>query len=176
VSLLGRELEKKQLAELIDGVRHRGGALVVRGDAGIGKSALLAEVGALTATSRMRVLTTIGAESEEHLPYAGLHQLLHPVRSGIDALPAPQRDALRVALGLSDELAERSVPDGYLVGLSGGDRRRGGAHGCRFGAEEHVVRRTEADRRRRPEYRIRRSRPRHWSTGHSAARLAVRYP
>jgi DNA-binding CsgD family transcriptional regulator len=118
VSLLGRELEKKQLAELIDGVRHRGGALVVRGEAGIGKSALLAEVGALTATSRMRVLTTIGAESEEHLPYAGLHQLLHPIRSGIDALPAPQRDALRVALGLSDELAERPVPDGYLVGLA----------------------------------------------------------
>jgi DNA-binding CsgD family transcriptional regulator len=118
VSLLGRELEKKQLAELIDGVRHRGGALVVRGEAGIGKSALLAEVGALTATSRMRVLTTIGAESEEHLPYAGLHQLLHPIRSGIDALPAPQREALRVALGLSDELAERPVPDGYLVGLA----------------------------------------------------------
>ncbi|MDT7682984.1 MAG: hypothetical protein QOG57_3294, partial [Pseudonocardiales bacterium] len=118
MSLLGRELEKKQLAELIDGVRHRGGALVVRGEAGIGKSALLAEVGALTATSRMRVLTTIGAESEEHLPYAGLHQLLHPIRSGIDALPAPQRDALRVALGLSDELAERPVSDGYLVGLA----------------------------------------------------------
>ncbi|MDT7669044.1 MAG: hypothetical protein QOC74_1827, partial [Pseudonocardiales bacterium] len=118
MSLLGRELEKKQLAELIDGVRHRGGALVVRGEAGIGKSALLAEVGALTATSRMRVLTTIGAESEEHLPYAGLHQLLHPIRSGIDALPAPQGDALRVALGLSDELAERPVSDGYLVGLA----------------------------------------------------------
>jgi DNA-binding NarL/FixJ family response regulator len=122
MSLLGRELEKKQLAELIDGVRHRGGAMVVRGEAGIGKSALLAEVGALTATSSMRVLTTVGVESEEHLPYAGLHQLLHPVRTGIDALPGPQRDALRAALGLADEfageLADDLVPGVYLVGLA----------------------------------------------------------
>ncbi|HEY0577985.1 MAG TPA: ATP-binding protein [Pseudonocardia sp.] len=114
MSLFGRELEQKQLAELIDGVRHRGGALLVRGEAGIGKSALLAEVGALSGTSTMRVLTTTGVESEEHLPYAGLHQLLHPIRAGIDALPGPQRDALGAALGLADG----AVPDVYLVGLA----------------------------------------------------------
>jgi hypothetical protein len=114
VSLFGRELETKRLAELIDGVRHRGGALLLRGEAGIGKSALLAEAGALTSTPRTRVLTTIGVESEEHLPYAGLHQLLHPVRAGVDALPGPQRAALRAALGLSDEV----VPEVYLVGLA----------------------------------------------------------
>jgi DNA-binding CsgD family transcriptional regulator len=114
MSLFGRELEQKQLAELIDGVRHRGGALLVRGEAGIGKSALLAEVGALSGTSTMRVLATTGVESEEHLPYAGLHQLLHPISAGIDALRAPQRDALGAALGLADG----AVPDVYLVGLA----------------------------------------------------------
>ncbi|HEX4358182.1 MAG TPA: AAA family ATPase [Pseudonocardia sp.] len=114
MSLFGRELEQKYLAELIDGVRHRGGALVVRGEAGIGKSALLAEVGALTTSPSMRVLTAVGVESEQHLPYAGLHQLLHPVRAGIGALPGPQRDALRAALGLADGPA----PSGYLVGLA----------------------------------------------------------
>ncbi|HWN31663.1 MAG TPA: AAA family ATPase [Pseudonocardia sp.] len=114
MSLFGRELEQKYLAELIDGVRDRGGALVVRGEAGIGKSALLAEVGALTTPGSIRVLTAVGVESEQHLPYAGLHQLLHPVRAGIDALPGPQRDALRAALGL----AEGPAPSGYLVGLA----------------------------------------------------------
>ena len=114
MALFGRELEQKQLAELIDGVRHRGGALLVRGEAGIGKSALLAEVRALSGTSTMRVLATTGAESEEHLPYAGLHQLLHPIRAGIDGLPGPQRDALGAALGLAD----RAVPEVYLVGLA----------------------------------------------------------
>jgi DNA-binding CsgD family transcriptional regulator len=112
--LFGRALEKKHLAELIDGVRNRGGALLVRGEAGIGKSALLTEVGAVLATSSTRVLTTIGVESEEHLPYGGLHQLLHPIRAGIDNLPGPQGDALRAALGLADE----AVPDVYLVGLA----------------------------------------------------------
>jgi DNA-binding CsgD family transcriptional regulator len=112
--LFGREPERERLAELVDGVRHRGGALLVRGEAGIGKSALLAEVGALAGTSGTRVLTAIGVESEEHLPYAGLHQLLRPIRAGVDALPRAQRDALRAALGLADE----AVPDVYLVGLA----------------------------------------------------------
>ncbi|HEX4253178.1 MAG TPA: AAA family ATPase [Pseudonocardia sp.] len=114
MSLFGRELEQKHLAELVDGVRHRGGALVVRGEAGIGKSALLTEVGALSTSASRHVLTSVGAEAEQHLPYAGLHQLLHPVRAGIDALPGPQRDALRAALGL----AEGPVPSGFLVGLA----------------------------------------------------------
>jgi DNA-binding CsgD family transcriptional regulator len=114
MSLFGRELEQKYLAELMDGIRQRGGALVVRGEAGIGKSALLAEVGALTTSASRRVLTAIGVEAEQQLPYAGLHQLLHPVRAGIDALPGPQRDALRAALGL----AEGPVPSGFLVGLA----------------------------------------------------------
>ena len=114
LSLFGRELELKQLAELISGVRDRGGALFLSGEAGIGKSALLAEAGSLAATAGLRVMRTSGAEAEQHLPLAGLHQILYPLRSGLDALPAPQRDALQSAMGLADS----AVPDLYLVGLA----------------------------------------------------------
>ncbi len=111
-TLIGRDLEKKTLTEFVDGVRDRGGAMIVRGEAGIGKSALVAEVAALTAN--VRVLKTTGVDSEQHLPFAGLHQLLHPVQDGLDALPAVQRDALSAALGL----AEAQTPNIYLVGLA----------------------------------------------------------
>ncbi|HWC78811.1 MAG TPA: hypothetical protein VG756_02490 [Pseudonocardiaceae bacterium] len=53
---------------------------------------MLAE--AVETAARLRVLPTGGAEAEQHLPFSGLHQLLYPVRAGIDGLPAPQRDAL----------------------------------------------------------------------------------
>ena len=114
MTLVGRDLEIKHLAELIDGIGRRGGALLVTGEAGIGKSALLAEVRALTTTSRTRALTAVGVESERHLPWSGLHQIIHPIRAGIENLPGPQRKALRAALGMSDE----TVPDNYLVGLA----------------------------------------------------------
>ena len=114
LSLFGRELELKQLADLISGVRDRGGALFLSGEAGIGKSALLAEAGALATTAGLRVMRTSGAEAEQHLPLAGLHQILYPIRSGLDALPTPQRDALQSAMGLADS----AVPDLYLVGLA----------------------------------------------------------
>jgi DNA-binding CsgD family transcriptional regulator len=112
--MFGRERETRRLAELIDGVDDQGGALLVRGEAGIGKTALLADGAALAAAAGMRVLTAVGTESEVHLPYAGLHQILHPIRTGIDLLPAPQRDAAQAALGITD----RVVPDAYLVGLA----------------------------------------------------------
>jgi DNA-binding CsgD family transcriptional regulator len=113
-SLVGREPEKQRLATLIDGVVEHGGVLVLHGEAGVGKSALLAEAGALAAAAGMRVLTTVGVESEQHLPYAGLHQIVFPIRSGIEALPVPQRNALRAATGMTDH----AVPDVYLVGLA----------------------------------------------------------
>lgn len=114
MSLFGRELELKQLAELIDGVDHRGGALLVRGEAGIGKSALLAEARALAGASRTRVLSSVGVPAERHLPYAGLHQLVYPLRAAVAGLPAPQRAALSAALGLGDG----DVPDGHLVAMA----------------------------------------------------------
>ena len=112
--LFGRELESKLLADLVSGIRDRGGAVFLSGEAGIGKSALLAEAGALAAAAGLRVLRTTGAEAEQHLPLAGLHQILHPIRSGLETLPGPQRDALQSAMGLADS----AVADLYLVGLA----------------------------------------------------------
>ena len=111
--LHGRETELKELRELVDGPEDRSGVLI-RGEAGIGKSALVTETAAAASVAGLRVLRTTGAEAELHLAYAGLHQLLHPVRAGVADLPAPQRDALRTALGLADG----AEPSAYLVGLA----------------------------------------------------------
>ncbi|WP_290057152.1 helix-turn-helix transcriptional regulator [Amycolatopsis solani] len=111
--LRGRETELKELGELVDGPEDRAGVLI-RGEAGIGKSALVTETAAAASVAGLRVLRTTGAEGEQNLAYAGLHQLLYPVRAGAAGLPAPQRDALRTALGL----AEGTEPSAYLVGLA----------------------------------------------------------
>ncbi|MBN6041046.1 AAA family ATPase [Amycolatopsis sp. 195334CR] len=109
--LFGREPELKVLSELIDEPGSRGGALLV-GEPGIGKSALLAE--AVSLAAGFRVLRTTGTAAERDFAYAGLHQLLYPVRAGVDDLPPAQREALRTALGL----AEAAEPSPYLVGLA----------------------------------------------------------
>ncbi|MEV4149217.1 AAA family ATPase [Amycolatopsis sp. NPDC049691] len=113
MALRGREAELKELGELVDGPEDRSG-VVIRGEAGIGKSALVAETADAASVAGLRVLRTTGAEAEQNLAYAGLHQLLYPVRAGVAELPAPQRDALRTALGLADGAA----PSAYLVGLA----------------------------------------------------------
>ncbi|MFI9381795.1 ATP-binding protein [Kutzneria sp. NPDC052558] len=110
MALCERESERARLAELVAGVRERGGALVVRGEAGMGKSALLAEI----ETPGLRRLTAVGVEAEHHLPYAGLHQLLFPLRKGIAGLPAVQQEALGTALGLADG----PRPEIFLVGMA----------------------------------------------------------
>ncbi|MCR6485631.1 AAA family ATPase [Amycolatopsis sp. OK19-0408] len=113
MALHGREAELKELGALVDGPGDRSG-VVIRGEAGIGKSALVAETADAASVAGLRVLRTTGAEAERNLAYAGLHQLLYPVRAGVAALPAPQRDALRTALGLADGVS----PSAYLVGLA----------------------------------------------------------
>ncbi|MFD7657164.1 ATP-binding protein [Actinosynnema sp. NPDC059797] len=114
-ALLGREEERRALAALVEqAASGSGGALVVLGAPGIGKSTLVAEAAARAADRGIRVITAVGVESEEDLPCAGLHQLVHQLRDGIDDLPGPQRAALRAAVGLVDE----AVPDLYLVGLA----------------------------------------------------------
>ncbi len=113
MALHGREAELKELGELVDGPGDRSG-VVIRGEAGIGKSALVAETADAASVAGLRVLRTTGAEAEQNLAYAGLHQLLYPVRAGVAELPAPQRDALRTALGLADGAS----PSAYLVGLA----------------------------------------------------------
>ena len=93
----------------------RGGtsaALVIRGEAGVGKSALLRY--AARQASGFRVAQIVGVESEMELPYAGLHQLCAPLLDSLDALPEPQRAALRVAFGVS----AGDASDRFLVGLA----------------------------------------------------------
>ena len=112
--LIGRGVETARLRALIDGVGAGGGALVVRGEAGIGKSALLAEAAGAASAAGWRVLTTSGVQSETHLPYAGLQQLLFPIRAMAGRIGARQRDVLRAALGQSDS----AVPDAHLAALA----------------------------------------------------------
>jgi DNA-binding CsgD family transcriptional regulator len=112
--LLGRDLELAQLYGLIDAIGVHGGALVVRGDAGIGKSALL-EAAADRARERdVAVVTAAGIQSEVSFAFAGLHQLLLPFLDARDRLADPQRRALETAFGLADG----DSPDPFLVGLA----------------------------------------------------------
>jgi DNA-binding CsgD family transcriptional regulator len=111
--LRGRASECAQLDELLAAARDgRSGALVLRGEAGIGKTALLDYVAAHDGGAR--VLRTAGVEGEMQLPFASLQHLLRPVLPHLEGLPEPQRDALQTALGLSSG----ARPDLFLVGLA----------------------------------------------------------
>jgi predicted ATPase len=113
IGLVGRHREQRLLASLFAAVATRGEALMLRGEPGIGKSRLLSEA-AQTANERdMLVLTTTGVQSEAHLPYAGLHQLLRPVRRHVAALPQLQQTALDAAFGLSDDV----VPEQFRIAM-----------------------------------------------------------
>ncbi len=111
-ALLGRNPERAALEDLLRRARQGESAvMVVRGEAGIGKSALLRHVADRAAG--LRILRVAGVESEMELPFAGLHQLCVPMLDRLDALPAPQKSALGVALGL----AAGDPPDRFLVAL-----------------------------------------------------------
>jgi DNA-binding CsgD family transcriptional regulator len=111
--LLGRERECAVLVDLLERARAgRSGVLTVRGDAGIGKTALMRHL-ADEATG-FTILRCTGVESAMELPFAGLHELCSPLLRTVDALPEPQRAALSVALGLE---AGQS-PDRLLVALA----------------------------------------------------------
>jgi DNA-binding CsgD family transcriptional regulator len=105
-TLVGREPELRTIHELVDGVAEHGGALVLRGEPGIGKSALLADASRYATDHGLNVLSTVAVESEARLPFAGLHQLLRPELDGADALPPPQRAALRAAFGIEGTSAD----------------------------------------------------------------------
>jgi hypothetical protein len=112
VSLRGRAEECGLLDGLAADVRRgEGRSLVLRGEAGIGKTALLRHL--VEAASDMTVLSAVGVQSEMELAYAGLHQLCAPLLDRLERLPAPQREALKVVFGLSAGPA----PDRFLVGL-----------------------------------------------------------
>ncbi len=99
--MLGRATETAHLDDLIAGAREgRSGAVVVSGEAGIGKTALLDHARGRAELSGLRVLACTGSEAETHLAFAGLSDLLAPLTGLIDDLPPPQADALRGALAL----------------------------------------------------------------------------
>jgi DNA-binding CsgD family transcriptional regulator len=111
--LLGRERQREVLDLLLDGVRAgRGGVLVMHGEAGVGKTALLEY--AVEAGPEFRIARTIGVEAEMELPFAALQQLCSPFLELMERLPQPQHDALGVAFGLSSGPA----PNPFLVGLA----------------------------------------------------------
>ena len=109
----GRARERQALDDLLD--RIRGGesaALVIRGEAGIGKTELMRYCA--RQASGCRLVQIVGVESEMELPLAALHQLCGPLLDGLAVLPEPQQRALRVAFGL----APGAVPDRFMVGLA----------------------------------------------------------
>src|ERR1700683_2869305 len=113
VGLTDRRAERGVLDQLVGAVRAGGSrVLVVRGEPGVGKSALLEYLAGRAAGCG--VARAAGVESEMELAFAGLHQLLAPVLDHLEGLPVPQREALRTAFGFSAGPA----PDRFLVGLA----------------------------------------------------------
>ncbi len=111
--LLGRRRERELLDRLLEAASNgAGGVLVVHGEAGVGKTALMDY--AVETAGAFRVLRTEGVEAEMELPFAALQQLCSPILELNDRLPPPQRDALAVALGLSAGQA----PNPFLIGLA----------------------------------------------------------
>ncbi len=113
LALLNRQQERATLDGLLGELRSgRGRALVLRGEAGVGKSALLEYM--IGAAADMQVVRAAGVESELELAFASLHLLCAPLLDRLERLPVPQRDALGVAFGLR----EGGVPDRFMVGLA----------------------------------------------------------
>ena len=111
--LRGRQRECKVLDRVLSAARSgTSSVLVVRGEPGVGKTALLGY--AVDSAQGFRVARASGVESEMELPFAALQQLSAPMLDGIDRLPGPQRAALTVAFGLS----AGDPPDRFLVGLA----------------------------------------------------------
>jgi len=113
VTLTGRVSERGVLDRFVAAVRAgEGRALVVRGEPGVGKTALLDYLAGRAA--ECRIARAVGVQSEMELAFAGLHRLCAPMLDHAQSLPVPQREALRTAFGLS----AGPVPDRFLVGLA----------------------------------------------------------
>src|ERR1700722_3185034 len=111
--LLGRSREVERLGRLLTGVRSgRSGVLIVRGEAGIGKKALLEQL--IEQGSGCVVARATGVQADMELPFAGLQQLFGSMLGSLERLPRPQREAVEVAFGVRSGPA----PDRFEVGLA----------------------------------------------------------
>ncbi len=111
--LIGPAVECAELDSILEALRHgESRSLVIRGEAGVGKTALL---GYLTdRAADCRVISVTAVQSEMELAFAALHQLCAPVFSELELLPGPQREALTIIFGLH----EGPIPDRFMVGLA----------------------------------------------------------
>jgi DNA-binding CsgD family transcriptional regulator len=114
IQIFGREEELAVLGGLLDAADQRGAAVVIRGEAGIGKSFLIQAARRHAEERGFRVVEIDGLEREATLPFAGLHTLLRPILARIRQLPAPQRHALEVAFGHR----EGKAPELFLIALA----------------------------------------------------------
>jgi len=113
--LTDRLSERGALGRLIEAVRAgESRALVVRGDPGVGKTALLDQLAGQASGAGCRVARATGVQSEMELAFAGVHQLCAPMLDRAGRIPVPQQDALRTAFGI----ATGPPPDRFLVGLT----------------------------------------------------------
>jgi DNA-binding CsgD family transcriptional regulator len=122
--LIGREAERRAIERLVAGARvGTSGVLLITGEPGIGKTALVDEAAALAAG--LRVLRARGTEAEQEIPFGGLLQLLRPALGELDRIPPPQRTALTAALALTTPLEQvvsgvgrRAPADRFAVGAA----------------------------------------------------------
>ena len=112
--LFGREREVALINDLFEQIGARGRSLLIRGEAGIGKSALLGQAHTRAEELGMPVLNISGAPFETQMPFAGLHRLMRPLLREAVVLPARQREALSVAFGTSNG----PTPDLFLIALA----------------------------------------------------------
>ena len=120
VELHGRRREREVLDQLIAGARAgQSGVLVLRGEPGIGKTALLEYL--VQHASGCRIARVVGVQADMELAFAGVHQLCGPLLDRLDHLPGPQREAIGVAFGLAGALATAKILSAVLVGVLGQD-------------------------------------------------------
>jgi len=113
-TVIGRDAELRVLTDLTKHVAERGAAAAIVGEAGIGKSTLLAAAAHHARGQGLQILRAGGVESESLVPFAGLHQLLRPVLGAAEGLPSPQRRALMSAFGVQ----EGPPPEPTLIALA----------------------------------------------------------
>jgi DNA-binding CsgD family transcriptional regulator len=112
--MFGRTDELRALTDSIDGAAKQGGALLMLGEPGIGKSTLIQAASRYAEVAGLQVLSSTGVEAEAQLPFAGLHQLLRPVLPVAVDLPAVQERALMSAFGVVDA----APPEPFMIALA----------------------------------------------------------